>query len=140
MAEPKTKPTDASVAEFLAQVEDERRRADCETLVSLFEDVTGERAVMWGTSIIGFGKYRYKYNSGRSGEWMLQGFSPRKSDITLYLMPGFGQMGELLDQLGKYKTGKSCLYIKRLSDVDQNVLRKMLERSLELMSPHRVSE
>jgi hypothetical protein len=128
MAELKTKPTETSVESFLAGVADDARRADCRALVKLMKRVTKAKPRMWGPSIVGFGSYRYKYDSGREGEWFLAGFSPRKSDLTLYIMSGLGPHAALLGRLGKHKTGKSCLYLKRLADVDLDVLRELIER------------
>jgi hypothetical protein len=93
---------------------------------------------MWGPAIVGFGRYRYKYESGREGEWMITGFSPRKNDLTLYIMPGFDDVGSLMDRLGKYKIGKSCLYIKKLEDVDVSVLRKLIDQSVKKMASQRI--
>lgn len=132
MAELKTQKNDASVTEFLNGV-DEKRREDCFTLVELMEEVTGEPAQMWGTAIVGFGSYHYKYASGQEGDWPLVGFSPRKQNLTLYLMSGFDQYDELLAKLGKHSTGKSCLYVKRLADVDRDVLRRLVQASVEHM-------
>ncbi|MEQ8788848.1 MAG: DUF1801 domain-containing protein [Pirellulaceae bacterium] len=129
MAELKTKQNDASVAEFLAGVEEEQRRADCHAVLKIMQEATGEPAKMWGASIIGFGSYRYKYASGREGDWMLIGFSPRKRDLTLYIMAGFDGYGELMAKLGKYKTGKSCLYIKKLEDIHLPTLKKLIKQS-----------
>ena len=112
MAELKTKPTKDSVKKFLSQIQDEKRRKDCEIIVKMMSDVTGAKPVMWGSSIVGFGRYRYKYESGREGEWMITGFSPRKNDLTLYLIGCAYAFPKLIERLGKYKTGKSCLYIK----------------------------
>ena len=131
MAEPKTRLTDASVADFLQGVDDEQKRADCFELVDLMSDVTGEEPKMWGDSIVGFGTYHYKYASGREGDWMQVGFSPRKQSLTLYIMSGFSRYDELMKGLGKFKTGKSCLYVKRLSDVDRDVLRELIAQSVE---------
>ena len=130
MAELKTKPTGASVADFIASVADDQRRKDSETMVALMQEVTGQPPEMWGDSIVGFGRYHYRYESGRTGEWMVTAFSPRKESLTLYIMSGFDELAGLMARLGKYKTGKGCLYIKRLSDVDMGVLREMLERSV----------
>ncbi len=130
MADLKTKLTGASVADFIAGVADERRRQDSETIVALMQDVTGQPPEMWGDSIVGFGRYAYRYASGRTGEWMATGFSPRKDSLTLYIMGGFDELADLMARLGKYKTGKGCLYIKRLSDVDMGVLRELVERSV----------
>jgi hypothetical protein len=138
MAEPKTKPTEASVSAFLDKVPDAARRQDCRTVLGLMREVTGEEPTMWGSSIVGFGRYRYKYESGREGEWPIVGFSPRKNDLTLYVTPGFEPFAGLMARLGKYKTGKSCLYIKKLSDVDLAVLRNLLAESVARMSDKRV--
>jgi hypothetical protein len=118
----KTQPTDASVAAFVAGLADERRRADSERLIALMSNVTGEPATMWGPSIIGFGSYHYRYASGREGDTPLVGFSPRKTALTLYASAGEDERAELLARLGPHKVGKSCVYVKRLSDVDEQVL------------------
>lgn len=133
MAELKTKQNDGDVVEFLNGVEDERKRNDSFAILELMRDVTGAEPKMWGSSIIGFGEYTYKYASGRTGDWMLVGFSPRKQNLTLYIMPGFDHYEALLGNLGKYKTGKSCLYIKKLADVDQGVLRELVSQSVDHM-------
>lgn len=133
MPENKTKPTDASVSEFLASVDNDQKRLDTQSIVDMMHDVTGYEAKMWGSSIIGFGSYSYKYRSGHSGEWSVVGVSPRKRTITLYIMPGFSQMEDLLSKLGKHKTAKSCLYINKLSDVDPEVLREIIARSVDYM-------
>lgn len=133
MAEPKTKPTDKSVEEFLNSVPQEQKRRDAFAIMELMQDVTGSAPTMWGSSIVGFGSYRYKYASGREGDWFLTGFSPRKQSLTLYIMDGFEKYDELLQSLGKYKTGKSCLYVKRLEDVDMQALRQLVEESVKHM-------
>ncbi len=133
MAELKTQPTRASVAAFLAAVGDEERRKDCRTLVRLMKEATGAPAKMWGPSIVGFGSYHYVYDSGREGDWLLVGFSPRKQDLTLYIMAGFDRYDELMAKLGRYKTGKSCLYLKRLADVDLKVLKALIAASVRHM-------
>ncbi|MBP2031212.1 hypothetical protein J2755_002175 [Methanohalophilus levihalophilus] len=133
MAELKTRKNDASVEDFLNGVENEKKRNDSLEIVKMMQEVTGEEPVMWGDSIVGFGSYTYKYASGRTGDWMMVGFSPRKQNLTLYIMPGFDQYDELLGKLGKYTTGKSCLYIKKLEDVDQDVLRELVKQSVEYM-------
>jgi len=138
MAELKTKVTDESVAGFLAKVEDPTRRADCEAVRAMMQRATGCAPRMWGASIVGFGKYAYTYASGRTGEWMLTGFSPRKNDLTLYIMPGFTRYDALMARLGKHKTGKSCLYLKRLADVDTAVLEELITASVEAMASKRV--
>jgi hypothetical protein len=130
MAELKTQPTGESVHAFLNQVEDEKKRQACFTILELMEDVTGAEPQMWGPSIVGFGSYHYKYASGREGDWFLTGFSPRKRDITLYIMSGFEQYQPLLDRLGKFKTGKSCLYVNKLEDIDMGALRELVEQSV----------
>src|ERR1051325_169610 len=117
MAEMKTKPTDQSVAEVLNDVSDEERRAVCFQVAKIMEEITGEKPKMWGPSIVGFGSYHYKYASGREGDWPITGFSPRKKDLTLYLMMGFEKRAELMQKLGKHSHSKSCLYIRRLSDI-----------------------
>ena len=139
MAEAKTRPTGAKVSDFLASVTDPERREDCGSVVELMRSVTGEEPQMWGSSIVGFGRYRYEYASGRSGEWPVSAFSPRKTDLTLYLVPDYtARFPDLMDKLGKYKTGKSCLYIKRLSDVNVKVLRQLIRQSVAAMAPERI--
>lgn len=130
MAEPKTKRNRKSVEKFLDDVENTRRREDAREVLKLMQDVTGEKPEMWGDSIVGFGKYRYKYESGREGESMLTGFSPRKANLTLYIMSGFSRYQDLLERLGKHKTGKSCLYVNRLEHLDLDVLRQLVEESV----------
>ncbi len=130
MAEVKTKPSDESVERFLNAVTDEKRRGDCFTLVRLMNDVTGEEPAMWGPSIVGFGTYHYRYESGREGDTFLVGFSPRKQNLTLYIMAGFEQYAEILKALGRYTTGKSCLYITSTDDIDLSVLRTLVEQSV----------
>jgi hypothetical protein len=120
----------AGVEKFLAAVPDETRRADAAVVARLMEEVTGQPPVLWGTSMVGFGHYHYRYESGREGDSPVVGFSPRKAQLVLYLMNGFESYGELLGRLGRHSTGKSCLYIKRLSDVDLAVLRELIERSV----------
>lgn len=133
MSEPKTKKNDGDVIAFLNGVEPEKKRQDAFAILELMEEVTGEKAVMWGASIIGFGSYSYKYETGREGDWMLVGFSPRKQNISLYIMPGFEHYQSLLDDLGKHKTGKSCLYIKKTEDIDMDVLRDLVKQSVDHM-------
>jgi hypothetical protein len=132
LAELKTKPNKASVETFLESV-GEARRQDCRTLVKIMKRVTKAEPVMWGRSIVGFGSYHYKYESGREGNWFLAGFSPRKQDLTLYIMAGFDRYQELLGKLGKHKTGKSCLYVKRLADIDLKVLEELVSASVTHM-------
>ena len=129
MAELKTRKNDADVQAFLDGIENERRREDCRAVVELMADVTGEAPVMWGASIIGFGSYHYKYASGREGDWLATGVSPRKQSLTVYIMTGFARHAELMRKLGRYTAGKSCLYIKKLEDVDLGVLRELVRES-----------
>lgn len=131
MAENKTKPTNQSVAEFLNKIPDAERREDCRAIAKLMEEITGSKPKMWGPAIVGFGSYHYKYESGREGDWLVTGFSPRKQDLTLYIMMGFEKHADLLKQLGKHRTAKSCLYIKRLSDVHVPTLRKLIKASVK---------
>jgi len=126
----KTARTGTSVSEFLKGVDDPQKRKDCKAVAKMMREITGQRAAMWGTSIVGFGTYHYVYESGREGDFFLAGFSPRKQNLTLYIMDGFSGYKGLMKKLGKYKTGKSCLYIKRLEDVDEGVLRKLIEGSV----------
>lgn len=134
MTELKTQKNDASVEEFLDSVDNEKKRQDSYAILELMKDVTGEEPVMWGTSIVGFGSYHYKYASGRENEWFLVGFSPRKQNLTLYIMSGFDEYESLLEDLGKHKTGKSCLYINKLEDVDLSTLRDLVEKSVAHMA------
>lgn len=126
----KTQPTNQDVLAFLAAVPDEEKRRDSQKLLTIMSQVTGEKPVMWGSSIVGFGSYHYKYASGREGDAPAAGFSPRKESLTIYPMEGFSNQ-DLVSQLGPHKTSKSCLYIKRLSDVDEIVLRKLIKRSYD---------
>ena len=130
MSEPKTKPTSQSVREFLKTIAPEEKRQDNFALLEMFESITGEKAVMWGPSIVGFGLYHYKSErSSQEGDWPLVGFSPRKQNLTLYVMTGNKDSQELFKNLGKHTTSKACLYIRRLSDVDQTVLEKLIQKS-----------
>ena len=133
MAENKTAPTDTDPLDFIASLDDERRKAESLELLELFSQSTGEQPVMWGSSIIGFGSYDYMYASGRTGSWMRVGFSPRKQQMTVYLMPGFERYDELLSALGPHSTGKSCLYLKRVDAVDRQVLGELVAESYEAM-------
>src|SRR5687767_8942480 len=137
MAEPKTKPTTASVTKFLNGVSDKTRRGDCFAVLEMMREVTKEEPAMWGSSIVGFGRYRHKYASGREGEWPIAAFSPRKGDLTLYFTPGFDLAPEM-ERLGKYKTGKSCLYIKKLTDVDPKVLKQVITKSVKKLASQRI--
>jgi hypothetical protein len=133
MSELKTRPTNQDAAAYLNSVENEKKRRDSFTILEMMKDVTGEPPQMWGISIVGFGSYHYKYTSGREGDWFLTGFAPRKQNLTMYIMAGFDQYDALLEKLGKYKTGKSCLYINKIEDVDQDVLRELVRLSVEHM-------
>mgnify|MGYP006264427329 CR=1 FL=1 len=134
MAELKTRETNESVSAFLDRIADEGRRKDCLTVVDMMRAATKAEPRMWGASIVGFGRYTYKYLSGRELEWPITGFSPRKKDLTLYIMGGCERFPEEMKNLGKYKTGKSCLYIKNLADVDVAVLRKLIKKSVKLIT------
>lgn len=133
MAELKTKQTGQSAEAFLNEIADEKKRQDCFTVLELMKQVTQAEPKMWGGSIVGFGNYHYKYESGREGDWFLTGFSPRKQNLTLYIMAGFARYDELMKKLGKYKTGQSCLYVKKLDDINLEVLKELIEQSVEHM-------
>lgn len=133
MAGNKTKPTKASVSSFLDSIDDPQKKADARKVAAIMRRVTGKRARMWGSSIVGYGEYHYRYASGREGDWALTGFSPRKQNLAIYIMPGFDEFPELMGRLGKYKTGKSCLYLNKLDDVDQDVLEKLIGESIKVM-------
>ncbi len=135
MAKPdnKTRQTEVSPADFVAGVEHPVRREDAAFLLKWFEDITGMKPKMWGPSIIGYGRYHYKYESGREGEFMITGFSPRKANLAIYIIPGYAGMSDKLARLGKHKTGKSCLYIGKLADVDLDVLREIVEEGVRNM-------
>jgi hypothetical protein len=132
----KTQPTAQSVDEFLASVDHETRRTDGLVLLDLFNRVTGWKPAMWGSSIIGYGRYHYKYASGREGDFLVTGFSPRKSALSIYIMPGYRDMSEKLARLGKHKTGRSCLYINKLADIDTNVLQDIIADGIIYMKTH----
>lgn len=131
MAELKTRPGNESVRDFLEAIADPKRQCDCQSVLRIMQQATGARPRMWGGSIVGFGNYHYKYASGREGDWFLTGFSPRKSELTLYLMSGFERFAALLRKLGRHKTGKGCLYIKSLEDVHLPTLEELVRRSVE---------
>jgi hypothetical protein len=133
MAEPKTKPTKQSVSAFLKGVTDSQKREDANKVIDMMREATKCEPVMWGTSIIGFGSYRYKYATGREGDWPIVGLSPRKQNLTVYIMAGFAEHEDLLAKLGKHSTGSSCLYIKRLADIDTPTLKKLITRSVAAM-------
>ena len=130
----KTTRNKKSVTAFLNTIENEKKRTDSYAILHLMEEVTGEKPAMWGDSIIGFGSYKYQYASGHKGEWFLTGFSPRKQNLTLYIMSGFSEYDDLLTKLGKHKTGKSCLYINKLEDVDLDTLKALVQLSAEHMA------
>jgi len=136
MAENKTKATEASVEDYIAAIEDEARRQDCEALAKLMTTATKQQPTMWGTSIVGFGSYHYKYASGREGDSCLTGFSSRKGDISVYLVASFPERDELLVKLGKHKMGKGCLYIRKLSEVDLNILEQLVIGSVAERKRH----
>ncbi len=131
MAEPKTVRTTADVGEYLAAVPDERRRADAQALCTLIAETTGAAPAMWGTAIVGFGTYHYRYASGREGDWPPVGLSPRRQALTLYIAEGFDRHADLLARLGPVTTGKGCLYLKRLADVDADALRELVAAAFE---------
>ena len=133
MAELKTRPQRQPVAEFIRGIEDPKIRRDCDTLRKLMARVTGKRAVIWGNAIVGFGRYQYKYDSGHSGEYFVTGFSPRKQNLTIYIMPGFNRYKKQLAKVGKHKLGKSCLYVKNLDQVDLAALEEMIADSVRRM-------
>jgi len=133
MAEAKTQITDVDPADFIAEVEPEAKREDAKVLDALFRKVTGEAPQMWGPSIIGYGQYRTTYASGRDVHWMRAGFSPRKANSTIYIMPGYQDLSEMLTRLGKHKTGRSCLYVNKLSDIDLEVLKEIITFGLNDM-------
>ncbi|MXX03821.1 MAG: DUF1801 domain-containing protein [Gemmatimonadetes bacterium] len=133
MSDLKTRPTDASVEAFIDAVDHPRRREDARTLLELMQRVTGEEPVMWGPSIVGYGSYHYRYASGQEADWPVVGFSPRKQNLSIYIMTGFEESDELLSRLGKHKTGKSCLYVNKLADVDLEVLERLVRASVAEM-------
>lgn len=133
MAENKTKPTKTSVTAFINSIQDADKRRAAKTVSAMMREATGSRARMWGSNIVGFGEYHYKYESGREGDFMITGFSPRKQALAVYIIPGFTHFAPLMAKLGKYKTGKSCLYIRHLSDIDENTLKRLIVASVNYM-------
>lgn len=133
MAENKTKKTEQDPQSYIDAIEKDDRRADCQKILDMMGKLTGWEPKMWGASIVGFGEYHYKYDSGREGDSLRLGFSSRAQNISIYIMPGYQDFGEELALLGKYKIGKACLYIKRLSDIDEAVLREIMAKGLRLM-------
>ena len=136
MAEAKTKPTDQSVESFINKIPDPQTREDCFTIARLMKEATRSEPRMWGSSIVGFGITQYKYANGREADWPLIGFSPRKQNLTLYIMSGSGSHAELLEKLGKHSVAKSCLYIKRLADIDLPTLKKLIRESVKQKKRH----
>jgi hypothetical protein len=133
LAENKTRATSASVTGFLNAIGNKQQKADAKKIARMMREATGSRARLWGSNIVGYGKYHYKYASGREGDWMLVGFSPRKHNLSIYIMPGFEPYAALMKKLGKYKTGKSCLYINSLADIDEAVLEQLIVESVATM-------
>lgn len=135
----KTIPNDKSVTAFLDSIDKDQKREDSYAILELMREITNEDPIMWGESIVGFGRYHYKYSNGKDAEWFLTGFSPRVQSLTLYIMSGFDEHNELLDQLGKHKIGKSCLYINKLTDIDLDVLTKIIRMSVDALTVGRLS-
>lgn len=133
MAENKTRQNDKSVKAFIDAVTDKNKREDCREIVKMMQEITHKQPKIWGDSIVGFGSYHYKYDSGREGDYFITGVSPRKQNVTVYIMPGFSSYQPLMKKLGKYKTGKSCLYIKKLDEIDRNVLKELISKSVDYM-------
>lgn len=133
MAELKTQPNRAGVKKFLRSIDNPTRRRDALKMLDIMGETTGQKPQMWGSAIVGFGSYHYKYASGREGDWMMTGFSPRKAALTVYIMAGFPRHDALMKKLGKHKTGKSCLYINKLEDVDEKILRELIKASWTYM-------
>jgi hypothetical protein len=134
MAELKTKQTKESVADFIAAIADEGRRKECKELLKLFKEITKEKPVIWGNGVVGFGTFHYKSErSKQEGDWFISGFSPRKQNFTIYIIPGFSGYPDLMKKLGKYKTGGGCLYINKLADVDTKVLRELISQAVTFM-------
>jgi hypothetical protein len=136
MAGNKTKVTEVSVTEFLSQVEPERRREDAQRLDGIFREVSGFAPRMWGPSMIGYGRYHYKYKSGREGDSLATGFAPRKANLVVYILPGYTDFSAILSRLGKHKIGKSCLYINKLDDIDIGVLKELVAAGIEDLNKH----
>ena len=129
----KTRQNEGNVIAFLNAVEEKQKREDSLALLDIMKEASGEEPKMWGPSIVGFGKYHYKYESGREGNWFLTGFSPRKQKMSVYIVPGFERFNDLIARLGKYSTGKSCLYFKKLTDIDCDILSQLIRESVEYM-------
>jgi hypothetical protein len=133
MTEMKNRATEGNLDAFLHSIPDDARRQDCLRVLEIMKRVTGAEPRLWGAGMVGFGSYHYRYESGREGDWFVTGFSPRKGSLTLYIMAGFDRYAELLERLGKFKTGKSCLYVKKLADVDEEVLIELIAASVDHM-------
>lgn len=133
MAELKTKKNDASVQQYLDAIDDSQRKSDCLKIHKLMQNVSGYEGSMWGDSMVGYGSYHYKYESGCEGDWFLVGFANRKKSISIYIMSGFSRYDDLLANLGKHKTGKSCLYINKLDDIDEEILKELIESSIKFI-------
>ena len=136
MTKNKTQATNASVPEFLNAVESDRRRLDAMRLDQIFREETGFQPVMWGPGIVGYGRYHYVYASGREGDFLATGFSPHKTSLSIYIMPGYADFADIMARLGKHKTGRSCLYINKLADVDEVVLRELIRAGLRDLNTH----
>lgn len=134
MAANKTRANKQSVIEFLNSVTDEQKRKDSFEVLDIMREITGKEPVMWGPSIVGFGTYHYKYESGREGDFLVTGFSPRKQNLTIYIMTGFDKEKDLMNKLGNFKTGKSCLYVKKLADIDESLLRSLITNSIRYLN------
>jgi len=134
MSENKTRPTTQTAADFIAAVDHPTRRADAVVMDAMFQDITGWKPRMWGPSMVGYGSYHYTYDSGRSGDFLATGFSPRKANMSIYIMPGYADFSDILARLGKHKIGKSCLYVNKLADIDMNVLQDLVRAGLEDLS------
>jgi len=130
----KTVATQVEVSDFVENIDDVKQKEEAKLLIKIMKKITGEKAIIWGDSIIGFGEYHYKYTSGREGDFLKIGFSPRKNNFSIYIMPGMKRYPELMNNLGKYKTGKSCLYIKNLDQIDMNVLESLIDKAYQYMS------
>ena len=136
MSDNKTTVTDVAVDEYLSQVEPERRRVDAQRLDQIFRQVSGFAPRMWGPSIVGYGRYHYRYESGREGDFLATGFAPRKANLVIYIMPGYTDFSAILARLGKHKIGKSCLYINKLDDIDLDVLKELIAAGIEDLGRH----
>ncbi len=134
MAELKTKVTEESVADYIASIEDEQQKKDCKELLKMMKSITKAKPKLWNHGAVGFGTYKYKGASGRTGEWYMTGFSPRKQNISIMLVSGFGDNKDLLKKLGKHKTGGGCLYVKKLEDIDKKVLEQLIKRNMKKMA------